>query len=70
MLGLVLALGAGGCGSDDEESPPPYLDQAQIAVRALDGAGETAGEAIRLLALEPNAGRLVAVARSLDDAAS
>ncbi len=70
VLGSALALAAGGCGSDDAEPLQPYLDQADIAALALQDANEAIGDARDLLAEEPNAPRLGAVASSLESAAA
>jgi ABC-type transporter Mla subunit MlaD len=69
-LGLAVVLLAGGCGSDDEDSPQPYLDQARLAAAALDDAGKGVTKAAGLLAGEANAARLGPVTDSLDDAAA
>ena len=69
-IALAVALVAGGCGSDDDQAPPPYLDAAKVAARELARAEHATAKAQRLLAGEPNAPRLGDVTAALDEAAA
>jgi hypothetical protein len=65
LAGAALTLGVAGCGSDDEESPTPDVDQVEIAATALADARRALGDARAGLAGEPSAADLQAAATAL-----